>query len=134
MRWHREVDAALAAIGLSFSEWLVLDALRELGLEIEDGVNQNEIAARIAQERYAVSRVMCGLERRGLVDRGPDSRACAWSIFLKQPAIELLRRASELIEIAAARVESTQLPSQMIQDVDSGDEAGEVLGFANDRD
>jgi DNA-binding MarR family transcriptional regulator len=133
-RWRCRVESALEHEGCPFSEWLVLDALRELSLELADDVNQNEVAARTTLERSTVSRIMHALEAKELVSRGPDLTGRAWRIYLTGRAVELLTRFGRAVEVASAERESGELSPQMVQDVDAGDEAGEVFGFAHDHD
>jgi DNA-binding MarR family transcriptional regulator len=100
MRWRIAVEAALAGSGLSFTQWLVLDAMRDLIAERDDAVNQSEVAARVALSRAQMSSVMQELERKWLVSRGPDLNGRAWRIWLLQPA-------EALLDEVAARIEGT---------------------------
>ncbi len=72
MRWRRQVEALLAGVGVTFTQWLVLDALRELIAAMEDAVSQNDVARRLELDRVTVSEVMRALERKQLVSRGID--------------------------------------------------------------
>ena len=58
-----------AALGVTAEQWRVLTALWE-----HDGLTQNELSRAIAQEKTGVSRLVDGLERRGLVVRNSDPR------------------------------------------------------------
>jgi DNA-binding MarR family transcriptional regulator len=71
MRWRRAVEGELSEIGLTFTQWLVLEATHELSEESGEAVNQSEVARRLELDRMTVSQVMRTLERQGLVDRGP---------------------------------------------------------------
>ena len=101
MRWRGRVEAALGGSALTFTQWLVLDALRELIAETGDAVNQNEVAARVALSRATVSFVMSALDKKGLVDRGPDLTGRAWRIFLTARAERLLCDVTADIETAS---------------------------------
>lgn len=104
MRWRRAVEAALGGVGLTFTQWLLLDATRELIAETGDAVNQNEIARRVELDRSTVCPVMRALEQMQLVDRGGDLTGRAWRIFLTA-------RGRSLCELAA----------QVVEGVDTGD-------------
>jgi DNA-binding MarR family transcriptional regulator len=101
MRWRRAVERALAGTGLTFTQWLMLDALRELIAETRDAAIQNEIAARVELDRATISLVMCTLERKGLVDRAPDITGRALRIWLTLRAEALLREQAAGIEAAS---------------------------------
>jgi DNA-binding MarR family transcriptional regulator len=101
MRWRAAVESSLAGTGLTFTQWLVLDALSDLIRESDDAVNQNEVAARVALSRASVSLVMRALERRWLVSRGPDLTGRAWRIFLTDTGEHLLRAVTAQVEAAA---------------------------------
>ena len=98
MRWRRGVEQALAAVGLTFTQWQILDAIRRLIAETEDAVNQNEIAAEVELDRSTVSQVMRTLEQKQLVDRGPSATGLAWRVFLTRRAIRLLNEHRSKLE------------------------------------
>jgi DNA-binding MarR family transcriptional regulator len=110
MRWRRGVDVALARTGLTFTQWLVLDALRELIAETDDAAIQIEVAARVELDQGTVSLVMRTLADKGLVDRAPDITGRAWRIYLTEPAERLLREAADEIETRSARAQPVALP------------------------
>jgi DNA-binding MarR family transcriptional regulator len=62
MRWRRRAEAALSQAGLTLTQWIVLDALRELIAETEDAVSQNEVCDRVELDRSTISSVMRRLE------------------------------------------------------------------------
>ncbi len=101
MRWRAAVESRLAGTGLTFTQWLVLDALRDLIRESDDAVNQSEVAARVALSRANVSFVMGALERKWLVSRGPDLTGRAWRIFLTDSGEQLLCAVTARVEAAA---------------------------------
>ncbi len=102
MRWRRQVEAVLAGVGITFTQWLVLDALRELIAELADAVSQNDVARRLELDRVTVSGVMRALERKGLVSRGIDITGRAWRVFLNAEADALLREFASAIEAVSA--------------------------------
>jgi DNA-binding MarR family transcriptional regulator len=102
MRWRRRVEAALADLGLTFTQWLVLSATRELIVQTGDAVNQNEVAARVELDRSTTSQVMRALAKKQLVDRGGDLTGRAWRIILTSRAVKLLREAAARIEAASS--------------------------------
>ena len=105
MRWRRAVERALTGTGLTFTQWLVLDALRELIAETRDAAIQNEIAARVELDRGTISLVMRALEKKQLVDRAPDITGRALRIWLTLRAEALLREQAAGIEAASWVVE-----------------------------
>ena len=90
MRWRRAVEEVTLQVGLTFTQWLVLDAIRELYAETGDASIQNEISVRVELDRSTVSQVMQKLERKGLVDRGIDIIGTAWRTLLTERAKSLL--------------------------------------------
>jgi DNA-binding MarR family transcriptional regulator len=98
MRWRRHVESVLAVLGITFTQWLVLDALRELVAETEDAVSQNDVARRLELDRVTISGVMRTLERKWLVSRGIDITGRAWRVFLTDEADSLLREFAPAIE------------------------------------
>lgn len=102
MRWRAAVESSLAGTGLTFTQWLVLDALRDLIRESDDAVNQSEVGARLALSRANVSFVMRALERKWLVSRGPDLTGRAWRIFLTDDGERLLCGVAERVAAAAS--------------------------------
>ena len=102
MRWRRQVEALLAGIEISFTQWLVLDALQGLIAETEDAVSQNDVARRLELDRMTISLVMRALERKQLVSRGIDITGRAWRVLLTTEAEALLREYAASIEAASA--------------------------------
>lgn len=86
---------------LTLAQWLVLDASHELISQMGDAINQNQVAARLGQDRMTVSQVMRALERKGLVDRGPDLLSTAYRIWVTASGIRALAKGREGIEAAS---------------------------------
>lgn len=89
-RWRRGVATVCARVGLTFAEWLVVDALRELYQERGDAVSQNALAARAGLRRGHISDLMPGLENKQLVSRGPSAFGPALRLFPTDEAEQLL--------------------------------------------
>jgi DNA-binding MarR family transcriptional regulator len=106
MRWRRAVEEALTGTGLTFTQWLVLDAVQELIAETDDAVIHNEVAARLELDRGTISLVMRTLERKQLVDRAPDITGRAWRVWLTDRAVSVLRDQAARIE-ASSGVEAS---------------------------
>jgi DNA-binding MarR family transcriptional regulator len=98
VRWRRKVEAALAESGLTFTQWLVLEAIRELNEETDEDPIQNEIALRVELDRATVSPVIQLLGRKRLLDRGVDRHFAAWSVTLNERAEVLLRSYRQRID------------------------------------
>src|SRR4051812_38355725 len=103
MRWRRAVDALTDALGLTFTQWLVLDGIRELFDETEDASIQNEIAAHVELDRTTVSQVLRRLEQKGLVDRGIDYRGTALRVYVTESGANVLERLYPQIKVASAQ-------------------------------
>jgi DNA-binding MarR family transcriptional regulator len=106
VRWRRAVESELSEIGLTFTQWLVLDATQELSEESGDAVNQSEVARRLELDRMTVSQVMRALERQGLVDRGPAMAPPGlrvWATDAGRKAISKARTRASSASAALAR-------------------------------
>jgi DNA-binding MarR family transcriptional regulator len=104
MRWRRAIDGALRGTGLTFTQWLVLDALGELIAETKEAATQCEVAARVGLDQATISLVMRTLAEKWLVSRAPDYTGRAWRVLLTPRAERLLRDAATKIEAASASV------------------------------
>jgi DNA-binding MarR family transcriptional regulator len=82
MRWRREVERELAAVGLTFIQWLVLDAAAALVDERRDAVSQLDIGRRVELDKATISDVMTRLVMRGLVDRDIDDKGICYRIYI----------------------------------------------------
>jgi DNA-binding MarR family transcriptional regulator len=102
MRWRRRVEATLANADLTFTQWLVLDALQVLIDEAEDAVSQNEVCSRLELDRSTISAVMRLLQEKQLVSRGIDITGRACRVFLTDTAEALLGAYSPSISEACA--------------------------------
>jgi DNA-binding MarR family transcriptional regulator len=102
-RWRRCVEKELAPLGLTLTQWLVLEALQSLLREAVGGVNQNAIAARTELDRMTVSQVMKALVARTWVSRGPETRGRAYRVELTRRGEKIARAAAERVEAATRR-------------------------------
>ena len=81
-RFRRAVEAGLRSLGLTFTQWLVLDATERAIVLNNDAVNQSHVARLSELDRMTVSQVMKTLTEKGLVDRGPSAEGPAYRIIL----------------------------------------------------
>jgi len=95
------VDAKVRALGITFTQWLVLEATDELTREQRDAVSQTAVALRTELDHATTSQVMKVLGTRGLVDRGPDMTGPAYRIMVTQEGRKLVRQITERIESVA---------------------------------
>jgi DNA-binding MarR family transcriptional regulator len=102
-RWRRSVEAELADVDLTLTQWLVLHALDDLVRETGDAVNQNAVAKHTELDRMTVSQVMTTLSRRDLVDRGPDASGRGYRISITKEGRKALRLAAPRVEAASER-------------------------------
>ena len=100
-RWRRAVEKALAGSGLTFTQWFVLDGLRELIVETDEAATQTEVAARVELDQGTISLVMATLDRKDLVDRGPDITGRARRTLLTDRSKRLLSDVAAAIEAAS---------------------------------
>jgi DNA-binding MarR family transcriptional regulator len=97
-RWRKLVDKELAPLGLSLTEWIVLDATLQLVRKTGDAVNQNQVARHTSLQPMVVSNAMQKLDRRGFVSRGPDCMQFAWRVFVREPGVEAVVKGRARIE------------------------------------
>jgi len=97
-RWRRQADATLASVGLTLTQWLVLESTRTLIRETDDAVSQKDVSVRVELDQMTVSQVMRVLDAKGLVDRGPSSEGSAYRIILTPRGKELAARGWERLE------------------------------------
>jgi DNA-binding MarR family transcriptional regulator len=96
-RWRRVVEAGLRSFGLTFTQWLVLDATARAVAEKSDAVNQSDVARLCELDRMTVSQVMKALDARGLVDRARGFESLAYRII---PS----RRGEHTLQLAEAHL------------------------------
>ena len=96
-RWRRRIDRALAPFELTLTQWLVLRSTAVLVDESDDATSQTAVAARAQIDPMSVSRVMQGLEVRGLVDRGPEFSGPAYRVFVTASGKRVLATATKRV-------------------------------------
>jgi len=104
MRWRRQIQVSCARSQLTFTQWLVLDGVRQLVKETDDDVIQNEIAARLELDQATISEVVQRLEARNLVSRGGDITNKAWRVHLTDEAEQLLRELDAPLDAVSSTV------------------------------
>jgi len=102
LRWRRRMKAALEPSGLTFTEWLVLDATRSLVNRSGDCVSPNDVAHDIEIDAMANWHAMAVLDHRGLVSRGCSMSGKAWRVFVTQKGLDLLRATQPNLEQVSA--------------------------------
>jgi DNA-binding MarR family transcriptional regulator len=94
-RWRRSAEAELRPLGLTFAQWLVLEATQDLEREQRDAVSQVAVAQRVELDRATTSQIMTALSELGMVDRGPSMSGPAYRIIVTQKGRRCLRDASK---------------------------------------
>jgi DNA-binding MarR family transcriptional regulator len=74
MRWRRRVNRALSPLGLTFTQWLLLQTMRELIDETRDAVSLMDITKRSGVDKTTVSQVMMRLFKHNLISIGPAAQ------------------------------------------------------------
>lgn len=97
MRWRRAVANALREGGLTFTQWLVLSAVRDVIAATEVPASQIEVARHLELDTSTVSAVMTALANRGLVDRGMDASTTAWRVLVTQRGAAVLEQSERLL-------------------------------------
>jgi DNA-binding MarR family transcriptional regulator len=108
MRWQREIDAALAPLDLTHTQYLVLWAGAAAQQAARDAVAQRVVAETAGLDPATTSQIVRKLEARGLLDRKPTSGdARAWRVIVSTRGAELLRRAAPFVRAAARRTQKS---------------------------
>jgi DNA-binding MarR family transcriptional regulator len=97
-RWRRQADAEIAAMGLTLTQWLVLEAAEALVRESGDAVSQKDVSVRVELDQMTVSQAMQVLDAKGLVSRGPSMDGPAYRIFVTPWGDALVARGWECLE------------------------------------
>jgi DNA-binding MarR family transcriptional regulator len=103
MRWRREVDRELAGASLTYTQWLVLEAIEDLTKELRDAVSQSAIAVRIELDKMTVSQVMRTLCARNLADRAPAVGRPAYRVILTARGRRAVQEGRVCVEAASRR-------------------------------
>jgi DNA-binding MarR family transcriptional regulator len=97
-RWRRRAGAELASLGLTLTQWLVLESAEALVRQSGDAVSQKDISVRVELDQMTVSQVMQVLGGKGLVDRGPSSEGPAYRIYVTSRGKALVARGWEHLD------------------------------------
>jgi DNA-binding MarR family transcriptional regulator len=100
-RWRRWANAELASVGLTLTQWLVLESARALVRESGDAVSQKEVSVRVELDQMTVSQVMRVLDKKGFVSRGPDMEGRAYRVFVTSQGDALVARGWERLQAVA---------------------------------
>jgi len=104
MRWQRAVDAALAPLELTHTQFLVLTAATACVARNADAVLQRTVAGAAGLDEATTSRITQTLSRRGLIDRGPTSTdKRSWRILVTARGKEVEAMAARKVR-AVARI------------------------------
>lgn len=101
--FETSVKQVLALAGVSFAEWLLLEALRELREPHRDGLHQAELARATGLSARVVSYWMIRMSEDGLVDRGEGDDPRQWGVMLAERGENTLRACHERLEAAGIR-------------------------------
>ena len=88
--WRRRVERVLVGSGLSFRQWLIMEATAALIATTGDAVSQGDVADYLGLNRMAVSRAMTVLDAKGLVSRGGPMSGPSWRIVMAEKGMNLL--------------------------------------------
>ena len=80
---------------MSFSEWLLLEALDELVRETGDAVSQQAVTARTGVSKVMASYWMTKMEQDCLLDRGLGEDTRSYLLLLSEEGVEALVRCRE---------------------------------------
>jgi len=104
LRWQRVMGAALAPVGLTHVQFVLLASTYWLGRTGAEPPNQRELAEHASTDVMMTSQVLRALEERGLVVRTPDpSDARARHLSVTVKGARLARRAMAFVEEADRR-------------------------------
>ncbi len=85
---------------MQFTEWLLLETLKELFEETGDAVSQTAIAERAGITPKVASYWLIMMSENALVDRGPTSEGTAWRVVLTSLGERTLQACNERLEDA----------------------------------
>lgn len=100
-RWRRRADAELASMGLTLTQWLVLEATAALVRQSGDAVSQKDVSGRVELDKMTVSQVMSVLDAKGLVNRGPSYEGLAYRILVTARGKAVVARGWERLDVVS---------------------------------
>lgn len=87
---RRTVARVLRPHALTFAMWCVLYAAHRLVRETGDAVSQETIRKRTSLGKASVSRLICALLQRGLIDFSLDGGGPSYSVWATDRGVDLL--------------------------------------------
>lgn len=106
-RFRRSFEARLSPLDLTLNEWLVLEGARQMIDALCDATSQFQVAERLEMSEMTLSRLMRGLEERGLVSRRDSFESPALRIWVTPRGAELLSRANDVLCAAGSAPRSS---------------------------
>ncbi|MEN9577338.1 MAG: hypothetical protein RJA70_347 [Pseudomonadota bacterium] len=101
--WHRAVLSALKPLGLSPTQFYLLEVIERLESRTAEGTKQQTLCDITTLDKSTVSYAVRRLAERQLVDRSGDGLdARAWSVRVTTLGMKDLRRARPLVERATS--------------------------------
>jgi DNA-binding MarR family transcriptional regulator len=111
LQWQRQLTAALAPLGLTHVQFVVLACAYWLNRH-GGAPNQLGVAAQAGTDVKMTSQILGKLERRGLIERRPDERDTrAKTVTVTRRGRALAIRAIEVVEEADARFFASRTPA-----------------------
>ena len=102
LRWRERMQTYLASTGITFTEWLVLDATWSLVNRTGDAVSQTEIARDLELDAMTLWHALAVLDHRGLISRGCSMSGKTWRAFVTKAGADLLRAVKPGLERVSA--------------------------------
>jgi len=102
LRWNRRMKTCLASSGVTFTEWLVLDATRSLVDQSGDAVTQNDVARELDLDAMTIWHAMAVLDHRGLVRHARSLSGKGWRVLLTKQGADLLSAVQPRLQSASA--------------------------------
>lgn len=95
-----DVQAALASASVQFTEWLLLETVKELVDETQSPMSQSAIAERAGLTRQVASYWLGQMTETGFVDRAPEGDGRSWGVLLTELGERALVECNERLEAA----------------------------------
>ena len=103
MAWQRSVDRKLAPLGLTHTQFWLLQNAEWLQDRYSDAVGQYEIADAARIDSSTASGIARRLESKGLIDRAPAfGLRTTYRVLVTETGSDLLERARPLVTCVAA--------------------------------
>ncbi len=102
LRWHQQIKTCLASSGMTFTEWLVLDATWSLVSRSGDAVSENELKSALEIDALTIWHAMAVLDHRRLVSRGCSMSGKGWRVLVTSEGVDFLRALKPHLEAASA--------------------------------